>query len=365
METNLLEEYKHCLNYTTCNEDSTSEIKVLNIQKTDVVVSITGSGGRTLNLLTEKPQKIMSVDFNPIQNYLLELKMAAIKNLDYEDYCGFLGLAEMNCRDDVFGTIKDDLSEESHLYWTDNIGLIRQGIIYQGVFEKQRQRTSEFLKKVRPEQIKKMLSFDDLNEQREYYYKVWNDETWKLIISLENSIVNKKSFKDPAFYLFVDDSFDYSKFFHQALEKAFTTSLVNENHFLALVINGGYAEVKKMPRYLDKYYYTILKKNIDKIEIITENIVDFMKRLESDCIDKFSVSDVSSYLGSEEFCFLLEQIIRVGKNHSVLCARNFLVKRDIPYEFTKNIKRNIGLEQELEKKDLSFVYSFIVGEITK
>lgn len=360
-----LEKYRNCLNYTTCNEDSASEIKALKIKDTDTVVCITGSGSRTLDLLTERPQKILSVDFNPIQNYLLELKTAAIKNLNYQDYCGFLGISEMENREDIFEIIKDSLSGKACQFWTEHLFLIKQGIIYQGLFEQQRIRISEFFKKFRREQIEKMLTFDDLNEQCEYYHNVWDDEVWKFILAMENSAYNKGSFSDPAFYFFADETIDYSKFLHQRMEKAFTTTLVKENCFLALTINGSYQGVRKLPRYLEERYYPVLKRNIDKIEIVTGNIVDLLKGTESNSIDKFSLSDVSSYLNLDDFASLIEQIIRTGKNHSLLCIRNFLAKRDIPEEFQRNIGRYTSLEEELEREDLSFVYSFIVGEIIK
>lgn len=71
------------------------------------------AGDNVLNLLLEKPKKIgimiiiimscsrthlihnsqfiVAVDMNPAENALLELKIAAIKQLDYEDYLIVLG----------------------------------------------------------------------------------------------------------------------------------------------------------------------------------------------------------------------------------------------------------------------------------
>ncbi len=90
------------LNYSSSNEDSNSELKALCIDKNDSILSITGSGARALDLLIKNPAKIVSIDFNPCQNHLLELKIAAIQHLEYQEFLEFLGarppISEKNSR---------------------------------------------------------------------------------------------------------------------------------------------------------------------------------------------------------------------------------------------------------------------------
>lgn len=52
------------------------------------------AGDNTLNLLLAGPKKIVAVDLSPAQNAVLELKIAAIKNLTYDDYLLILGESE-------------------------------------------------------------------------------------------------------------------------------------------------------------------------------------------------------------------------------------------------------------------------------
>lgn len=75
--------------YTTSDEDSDSEIRALDIQRDDVVLSVTGSGCRSLALLIKEPNKLISIDANPYQNFLLELKIAAIRHFKREDCLAF------------------------------------------------------------------------------------------------------------------------------------------------------------------------------------------------------------------------------------------------------------------------------------
>ena len=63
------------LSYSIGNEDWETEREALSIQADDKVLCITASGDRPLNLLMNECREIVSIDANPVQNYLLELKI--------------------------------------------------------------------------------------------------------------------------------------------------------------------------------------------------------------------------------------------------------------------------------------------------
>ena len=80
------------ISYSTCNEDSKSELEALRLGPGKRVFCITAGGGRVLNLLYDRPREIVAVDVNPTQNHLLELKAAAMRTLGYQPYLAFLGV---------------------------------------------------------------------------------------------------------------------------------------------------------------------------------------------------------------------------------------------------------------------------------
>jgi betaine lipid synthase len=57
----------------------------MDINPSDVVLTLTSGGCNALNLLLNGAGAVVSVDCNPAQSSLLELKKAAIANLSYED----------------------------------------------------------------------------------------------------------------------------------------------------------------------------------------------------------------------------------------------------------------------------------------
>jgi len=357
-----MHDFAGSLHYSSCNEDSLTEIKALNIKETDEIICVTGSGGRVLNLLTQKPKRIVAIDLNPIQNWLLELKMAAIKNLDYDNYVKFLGLKPCKERLELFDKLKNDLSEDAYRFWGNKKRLIRNGVLYQGILEKYCKHFSNGLKAFMGEKVDKILSFDNLKEQQHYYENVWkNDDNLKKFI--ESHDVNKSGSNHTLYY---GKGYGFDDFIYQALDKGFKTGLVRDNYYLCMVIDGSYERATTLPMCLEKENYALLKDNLDRIEIVTNEIVTYLKGLNSHTLDKFSISDLGGYLDDKEYNELLQNIIRTSRKDAILCARYISgegAQKSIPAEYSSMIKRKKTLENELQKIDLALEYNIIIGEI--
>ncbi|KAB3533474.1 DUF3419 family protein [Alkaliphilus pronyensis] len=355
----VIEGFKNVLNYSTCNEDSLTEIKALDISKSDNVLCITGSGGRVLNLLTQAPQKIVAIDFNPIQNWLLELKIAAIKNLSYYDYRRFIGLDSCSERKEIFYSLRNDLSKDSYSYWEKNIRIVSRGVIYQGHFEKKCKFFSDLLKEAMGDKVDKILSFDDLDAQKEFYKKQWDNSLWQNNI---NFSVTKAI--DPAFYLYVNEEYNFAEYLFNILDKGLKRHLAKENHFLCLLLDGSYSRATKLPLYLQRESFQLMKSNLWRVEIITENVVNYLKGCGENYFNKFSLSDVTGYLSDDNSNSLYKYLINSAADNSRLCGRSLLAKREIPLEYSKNIKRDNEIEEQLEKLDLTIAYKVLVADIS-
>src|SRR3989344_6663856 len=103
---------KDIINYSQCWEDPEILIKAFDINTDDIVLSVTSGGDNTIALLLCSPKKIISIDLNSAQNYLLELKLAAAKALSYNEYLSFLGVANSFNRRNLFLKVKPYLTSE-------------------------------------------------------------------------------------------------------------------------------------------------------------------------------------------------------------------------------------------------------------
>ncbi|MCU0982993.1 MAG: BtaA family protein, partial [Pirellulaceae bacterium] len=77
--------------YNTCWEDPRLDRIALALRPSDRLVMITSAGCNALDYALLGPSRIDAVDVNPRQNALLELKIAALRRLEFEDFFALFG----------------------------------------------------------------------------------------------------------------------------------------------------------------------------------------------------------------------------------------------------------------------------------
>jgi len=83
--------YSRSLVYNTCWEDPAIDRKALALGPDDTVLVITSAGCNALDYALEAPKRIHAVDANPRQTALLELKIAGIRALAFDDFFAIFG----------------------------------------------------------------------------------------------------------------------------------------------------------------------------------------------------------------------------------------------------------------------------------
>jgi S-adenosylmethionine-diacylglycerol 3-amino-3-carboxypropyl transferase len=360
----LFRQFTKKVNYSSCNEDTRSELKALRITREDIVLSISGSGARSLDLLVSRPKKVISIDMNPLQNYLLELKIAAIKNLPYGEFLGFLGVRESRMRLSIYDGLRSDLSSEAKEYWDGQFKALKRGILYQGRWERYFRTLSLIVKLFRGEKIKKLFTFTDLEEQMEFCLTKWNTKGWRKFIQIVcHRFFWKYVFQDPGFYRFVPESFPVGNYIYDCMSRTLETYLAKENHFFSLLVHNKYVNEGSLPLHLQEKHYPKLKKNVSRIEIVTDSLQNYLRKLPEKSIHKFSLSDISSYTSEEDYLSILESCVRAAAPDALFCLRHFLVKRKIPQALEHKFQVLNGLGKELERTDMSYAFTFDVGKI--
>lgn len=362
----MIASYSQRLNYGTCNEDSCSELRAVGPLTGKTIVCVTGSGGRTLNLLTDRPARIVSVDVNPLQSALLELKLAAIRTLSYRDYRRFLGLDIYADRVTLYRAVARRLGRSTRVIWDGRMGDIRRGVLYAGRFEKHYAQTARVLKLFKGRTIDALFECRDLAQQHQLYWRQWNDNVWRALLRLDGLRANYRySLRDPAYYYDLPADFDYANFFADSMERMLLGGLAYDNHFLALTLDGSYRRARLLPLCLREEHYATLQECADRVEIVTSGLDSYLASQGSDWADGFSLSDVSSYLLRSEFESLLTEVLRSARHGAMICARNYMRTRNIPASLADRMRRRTGIEEELRRKDLSAVYEFVVAQVDK
>lgn len=359
-----MKSFLETLNYSSSNEDSRSEVKALRIGTRDAVLCITGSGARTLDLLIESPREIVSIDFNPCQNFLLELKVQATKHLEYEDFLEFLGVFPSPKREHLYKTIRRSLSIDARNFWDNNSVMIQNGVIYQGRWERYFRQLERLVSFVRPHLRDKLFSCGSLSDQARIWRDEWNTPLWRVFLRcISSRAVWKYIFRDPGFYQYVPVSLSIYKYLNKKFTSAFENTFATDSPLASLLFFGKYSPNGTLPAHLQKRHYMRLRNNLERVRIVTQSLIDVLDSAKKDSFDKYSLSDFASYTSIEEYKRIWKGIIKTASKEARLCERQFLVKREVPVEVISCVRIDETLGSELTRTDNSIFYTFVIATI--
>ena len=172
-------------------EDPEIDAQALRIKSNDVVQAITSGGCNVLGFLLFDPKEIYSVDINPAQSYLLELKIAAIKSFEFKDFIAFAGLTPSENRMKLYQNLKPLLTKEAAAFWDQQSNIIKDGFIMNGKYERFIKLAGKFISILQGR--KKVLGLFDKKtqkEQEDYFDHVWNTRRFRYMFKI---LFNKKN----------------------------------------------------------------------------------------------------------------------------------------------------------------------------
>jgi S-adenosylmethionine-diacylglycerol 3-amino-3-carboxypropyl transferase len=365
MTTWLRKPFASTLNYSACNEDWQSELTALQLNPTDEVLCITASGDRTLHTLLGNPARVVSIDANPLQNQLYQLKAAAIRFLNYDDFTAFIGLVPSDNRLRVFDSLRGRSKGISGPDFHLSLAAIESGIVYEGRWEKYYRSMTKFPKYCRPGVFERLFEFEDLAQQRNYVETVWDRGWWRSVSVLSSHpFLSRHVFGDPGLSENVDPSIgQVGGYIYDRMKHIMTVKLARQNFMLSLLFRGEFRECP--PAYLQERSFETLRARLDRVDVTTGDVLEYLKSQPDRVFSKFSFSDMASHLTKEQFHTLLEQMIRTAKPGARFCIRQFLSRYVVPERFRTFVKQDADVEAALRARDLSFVYDFTVGSISK
>ncbi len=351
------------IRYAQVWEDADILLESLNINENDNILSIASAGENALSLLVKNPNKVYAIDLNLNQMACTELKKISYKFLNYEECMELLGVIDSNNRIDLYNKIKNELNEETQKYFEKNIEIIKAGIIHTGKFEKYFQ---IFGKKILPlihsKRTRELLLSKKTKEERvEFYNKQWNNLRWRLLFKIFFSrTVMGKFGRDKAFFRYVN--VNVAEHILERTKYAITELDTSENSYLHYIINSKYDKV--LPLAYRKENFEIIKKNIDKLVLLTESVETFIERDDVDYITKYNLSDIFEYMDDSQMCKIYESILKKSPSGSRVVYWNMLADKRASKYF-ENLDYKEKESDELLKKDKAFFYSKLIIEEIK
>lgn len=345
--------------YSQCWEDPLVVLGALSINSDDKVLSITSGGDNSLAILGAGASRVISIDINPAQNYLLELKYRATWVLSYDEYLEFLGIRDLKNRMYFFGKIRPELSRQTRDWWSNHKELIQSGIIHCGRFDKYvRFFARHVIPLIHRKQItQKFLATENIEDQRKFYNEIWNSRLWKFMFGFATKKQSLTRARHSGMFAQVDNittSMEYVR----RLEKNIASVPIRDNYFMHYSLNGNYLSC--LPFYAQEGNYKKLRKTYvndnSRLVCVSENILTYLRTVSDNTLTKFNLSDIFEALSLEENNKIWDEIIRTAKSEARVVYWNNLVKRTYPEYLSKHIKSDEILQDELRKQDRVYFY---------
>lgn len=340
-------------------EDPASDRRALAIQPGETLITVTSGACNTLTLLLEDPGKIYSIDINPSQSYLLELKRAAVRHLEYDELRAFLGLAPSEQRLQVFERLRGDLSPAALRYWTSKAEAVREGVINAGRYESFIRLFSRLLGVIQgKKRINALFRCATIEQQQDYFDRKWNTSQWRLLFKLfANKRVLARRGLTADYFKFDDGSSSFSDSFLLRARRAICEIPVESNYFLAQYLLARYRSEDAVPAYLLRDNLPVVRARLDRVEIVTCDAQSWLGQQPASCIDAFSLSNICELMSAEETGRLFAEVARCARAGARVCFRNLIVPRGVPESLHSQIELNEELSRDLIAHDRSFVYS--------
>jgi len=355
-----LENVKHdYIRYANCWEDADVLLEGLDIQPTDKVLSIASAGDNSFSLLSKNPEIVVAVDINPVQLNLVELKKAAFKGLNHEDFLAFLGFKTSTNRKQLFEKVSEHLSEDLKLFWSGRLEEIEGGIIYAGKFEKYFNlfRTKILRLIHTKKRIDRLFEEKTAEEQIKFFNNRWNNLRWRLLFKIFFSkFVMGRFGRDPAFLKEVE--VPVSEFIIGQAKTHLSSVYAQDNYFLHFIMKGDFGN--HLPHFARKENFDAIKANIDKLVVFNGLAEEAFK--EYNTFTKFNLSNIFEYMDSDLFSSVANNLIENGEPNACYAYWNLMVPRRMN-ELENTLQSDDGLTKRLRVIDKGFFYMGINFDI--
>ena len=342
-------------------EDPESDRQALLIQPGATVLTISSGGCNTLSLLLDDPGQVYSIDINSCQSHLLELKCTAVRRLGHDDLWTFLGLSPSQERLAMFESLSGDLSRPALEYWRRRPQAIRDGVVYQGRYETFLRHFRRILGLVQgTRRIEGLFKCHSLEEQRDYFDRVWNTPQWRLLFRLAfNKRMLARRGLATDYFRFDDGTSSFEESFFKRSKRALCEIPVASNYFIAQYLLGRYVSSDAAPAYLRRENLPLVLKRLDRIRVVTADAKVWLGSRPEGFIDGFSLSNICELMSLEETARTFEQVARTARPGARVCFRNLMIPREVPPALQHQIQIQEELSRLLPEHDRAFAYSRI------
>ncbi|KAJ9461457.1 Ubiquinone/menaquinone biosynthesis C-methyltransferase UbiE [Diplonema papillatum] len=329
-----------CMNlswiYNQSWEDPKVDVKHYRLDKGSRICMLTTGGDNVLDYLIEDPEYIDTFDMNEHQNYLLDMKLACVKALEYEDAFAILARQDYETFTRLYPTIRKQLGEMSRIWWDGNQHRMKNWHL-SGSCKLCANGAIGILKTLgcwgMIEEIQGMEN-PTLDNQRAIYAKYRSKVQFaaRMFQKAINYFISAAGVPERQYCMyderdsFIPDLLDY------LLQN---TLLLADNYFYSSYVVDGWTE-QSCPRYLKKENFAAVKARADRVRIITAMLTDGVQLPEARRnYTRFVLLDHQDWLTEEQIAKSWNVLSQVGAPGALVGYRSYGV---LPFGCLSNLK---------------------------
>jgi S-adenosylmethionine-diacylglycerol 3-amino-3-carboxypropyl transferase len=274
--------------YNTCWEDPALDIAAMRLDAASDVLLITSAGCNALDYALEAPAKVNAVDVNFRQNALLELKQAAIRELDHTRFFALFGDGgHPDFPRWYAASLRVQLSPAARTWWDSHTHFLArpstEASFYHhgttGVFG--RMMVRYFRAAGVHDAIKRLFAAGSLTEQAHIYEHEIRARLWRPALKrlLGGDTVLSLLGVPLAQRLHIERTTgrSVSDFVESVVASVLTEVPARDNYFWRLYLDGRYTR-DCCPRYLQPAHFARLQAGlVDRIRTHTCDVTDFLR----------------------------------------------------------------------------------------
>ncbi len=305
--------HRNNLVYNTCWEDPRIDRVALNLGPRDHVLVITSAGCNALDYLLDEPARVFAVDLNYRQNALLELKIAALKALSFDEFFQMFGegfLPQVRQRYSV--ALRPSLTRRSQEFWDRRISWFanpRKSFYFRGTsgsFARLMKFYTDRVIRVRP-QIERILDAHTLEEQQKAYFDEMHDRFWTGLVrfTMNRDTTMSMLGVPKAQRRQIEKQYPGGlfRYIQDCVDTVFGRLPMKDNYFWRVYLNGSYTR-ECCPEYLrEENYHRLRNGLLDRLSTHTDSVQGFLEKHDGQ-ISRFVLLDHMDWLSDHFFPWL-------------------------------------------------------------
>tara|TARA_Y100001934_G_C12360577_1_gene780489 strand:- start:1276 stop:2460 length:1185 start_codon:yes stop_codon:yes gene_type:complete len=382
--------HQNFLLFNTCWEDPRLDRQALALSSKDTVAVITSAGCNALDYLLDDPAHVHAVDVNPLQNHLLELKVAAIRELDYATFFDMFGLGKVVGFKALYQRhLKPHLSSEAQCFWDTRTGYFEGSFLFPTFYYRGATGLAATIARnyirfrgIDRATVEAVFAANSIEEQVQIYDRdirprIWSnllrkamDWDWVLaLLGYHGAQKEQVQREYGGMTAYVD----------RILEHVFTQVPLKDNYFWRLYVFGSYTP-DCCPEYLREDNFNSLKGGlVDRLSVHSNTMADFLRESDKK-ISRFVLLDHMDWLSRHNNPGLIDEWTQILANRaddtkilwrSTAKTCEFIDDLQLPgdkesFRLGEVLAYNQSLANELHARDRVGIYeSFYVANVNR